>query len=109
MKSKTTTWLWVALVICVATTIMNASMGRIASALVALISIYGLCLLLFKHKKSGFQLMCGGYVLSFIVGTVMSISSGTGVLISVVMSLIGSSLIPVITALFLKGQWDQLN
>lgn len=109
MNKKTKIWLWVAIVISACTTILNLTYGRIPSVVIAIVSIVGLFILLFKEKKIGFQLVCVCYILSFIIGIVSGISEGTGVFASVIMSLIGSALIPGITALFLKGQWDRLH
>ena len=109
MKKSTKIWLWIALIICVATTIMNATMGRWPSVIVAAVAIIGLCLLLFKEMKSGFILMCCCYVVSFIIGVYGGITGDTNVAISIIMSFIGSALIPCITAIFLRGQWDRLK
>ena len=109
MKKSTKIWLWFALILCAATTVLNASFGRWPSVVIAVVSIIGLGLLLFRQKKSGFILMCICYVLSFLVGVVGGTSGGTSLAVSIAMSLIGSALVPVVTALFLRGQWDQLK
>ena len=108
MKKSTKIWLWVALVICIATTIMNASMGRTVSAVIAVVGIIGLCILLFTQRKFGFILMCCCYAVSCIYSIVGSIG-GANVLVSIIMSVVGSLLIPGITALFLRGQWKELK
>ncbi len=54
MRRSTKVWLWFALILCAATTVLNASYGRIPSVVVAIVSLIGLCLLLFKQKKQGF-------------------------------------------------------
>ena len=109
MKKGTKIWLWIALILCIATTALNAASGRILSVVIALGSIAGLCLLLFREKKMGFWLLCGCYVLSFVNGVVSGILGGTNIVATVVMSLIGSRLVPGITYLFLRGQMDQLK
>ena len=109
MKKSTKIWLWVALVICVATTIMNAFMGRTTAVIIAVVAIAGLAVLLFTERKIGFIVMCVCYTLSFISGVVNGASGETGVLVSVVMSFVGSIMIPGITALFLRGQWKNLK
>ena len=109
MKKSTKIWLWFALILCAATTVLNASYGRWPSVVIAVVSLVGLGLLLFRQKKFGFFLMCICYVLSFLVGVVGGASGGTSLAVSIAMSLIGSALVPVVTALFLRGQWDQLK
>ena len=108
MKKSTKIWLWVALIICIATTIMNASMGRTVSAVIAVVAIAGLCVLLFTQRKFGFTLMCVCYAISCIY-SIMGSLGGPNVLVSVIMSVVGSLLIPGITALFLRGQWKSLK
>ena len=49
MKKGTKIWLWIALILCIATTALNAASGRILSVVIALGSIAGLCLLLFRE------------------------------------------------------------
>ena len=109
MKKSTKIWLWIALVLCAATTALNASSGRYLSVVIALGGIAGLCLLLFREKKAGFYLLCGCYALAFLNGAVSGVLGGTGVVLSVVMSLIDSLLVPGITWLFLRSQLAQLK
>lgn len=109
MNKASKIWLVVALVLCVCTTAMNTMEGRLLSAGIAVVSIVCLCVLLFAQKKAGFYGMCICAVAFFLVGSVQSIQAGTGVLLSVVMSLIGSMLVPGITGLFIKSQWAQLK
>ena len=90
MKTSTKIWLWLSVVI---------APGGMA----------GLCLLLFREKKAGFWLLCGCYALAFLNGAVSGILGGTGAVVSIVMSLIGSLLVPGITWLFLRGQMDRLK
>ncbi len=107
MKRSSKIWLWFALVLCAATTVLNATQGRIPSVIIALVSLAGLAILLFAQKKAGYILMCC-YVLSFLVAVTGSLSSGN-LLASIVMSLIGSLLVPVITWLFIRRDWAQLR
>lgn len=109
MKKGAKVWLWIALVMSVCTTILNATESRWLSVGIAVAALVGLCLLLLKQKKMGFYLMCCCNTLSFIVGTSGSIQGGTDILISVLMSFIGSAMIPVITFLFIRSQWKTLE
>lgn len=52
--------------------------------------------------------MCGCYVLSFVIAVVGSLSSDA-LLLSIVMSFVGSILVPGITWLFLRRDWNQLQ
>lgn len=108
MKRSAKIWLWIALVLCAATTVLNATRGRIPSVVIALVSLVGLVILLFQQKKAGFILMCCCYVLSFVVAVTGSLSGGN-LLVSILMSLIGSLLVPGITWLFIRRDWDQLR
>lgn len=108
MKKSTKIWLWFALILCAATTIMNASFGRWPSVIVAVVSLVGLCMVLFAQKKAGYILMCCCYVVSFLVAVIGSLGQ-PGLLVSIIMSLIGSLLVPVITWLFLRRDWDTLK
>ena len=108
MKRSAKIWLWVALALCAATTVLNLTEGRIPSVVIALVSLVGLAVLLFAQKKAGFILMCCCYVLSFLVAVSGNLSAGNPVVI-LVMSLIGSLLVPVITWLFIRSDWKQLG
>lgn len=108
MKRSTKIWLWFALVLCAAVTVLNACYGRIPSVIISLVSLVGLGLLLFRQQKFGYFLMCGCYVLSFVVAVLGSLSSGN-LLVSIIMSIIGSLLVPVITWLFIRRDWAQLH
>ena len=101
MKTSTKIWLWFALVLCAATTVMNACFGRWPSVIVAIVSLAGLCMVLFAKKKAGFTLMCCCCVVSFFVAVLGSLGQ-PGLLVSILMSLVGSLLVPVITWLFLR-------
>ena len=108
MKRSAKIWLWVALVLCAATTVLNLTEGRIPSVVIALVSLVGLAVLLFAQKKAAYILMCCCYVLSFLVAVSGNLSAGNPVVI-LVMSLIGSLLVPVITWLFIRSDWKQLG
>ena len=58
MNKASKIWLWVALVLCVCTTGLNLSEGRWLSVGIAVVSIIGLCILLFGQRKAGFIIMC---------------------------------------------------
>lgn len=108
MKKATKIWLWVALVLCVCTTGLNLSEGRWLSVAIAVVSILGLCAVLFARRKLGFIVMCVCAVGSFVVGASQNMAD-LGPALAIGMSLIGSALVPVITGLFLKGDWAQLQ
>ena len=107
MSKASKIWLWIALVMCVCTTGLNLSEGRWLSVGIAVISIIGLCILLFGQRKVGFVIMCVCAVGSFVVGASQNFAELGAV--SILMSLIGSALVPVITGLFIKSQWSQLQ
>lgn len=107
MKKASKIWLWIALVLCVCTTCLNLSEGRWLSVAIAVVSIAGLCLLLFRQQKLGFLIMCVCALGSFVVGSVQNFADLGAV--SILMSFIGSALVPGITGLFIKSQWNELN
>ena len=109
MNKKTKIWLWIALILSIATTALNASYGRWLSVIIALGALVGLCVLLFTGRKWGFVAMCAFYVLSFVNGIYQGVTGGSQLFIAIVMSVIGSALIPGITALFLRGDWKKLK
>ena len=108
MKKATKIWLWFALVLCVCTTALNLSEGRWLSVAIAVVSIAGLCALLFAQRKVGYLVMCVCAVGSFLVGAAQNIQL-LGAPTAILMSLIGAALVPGITGLFLKSQWQQLR
>lgn len=108
MKNATKIWLWIALVLCVCTTGLNLSQRRWLSVAIALVSIVGLCAVLFAQRKLGYWVMCICAVASFAVGASQNMAQ-LGALTAIGMSLIGSALVPVITGLFLKGDWNTLR
>ena len=107
MKKPAKIWLWIALVLCVCTTGLNLSEGRWLSVAIAVVSIIGLCALLFARRRAGYIVMCLCAVGSFVVGASQNFAQ-LGAM-SILMSLIGSALVPVITGLFIKSQWSQLQ
>lgn len=109
MTKGTKIWLWFALVLSTATTILNGFSGRVLSVIIALAALGGLCILLFTQKKWGFLLMCVCYVLSFGNGVYQGIAGESGLATAVVMSFIGSALIPGITYGFLRKSWEKLK
>lgn len=108
MKTATKIWLWVALVLCVCTTGLNLSEGRWLSVAIAVVSILGLCALLFAQRKAGYLVMYVCAVGSLIVGVTQNMAQ-LGLGMALVMSLIGSALVPGITGLFIKSQWNELK
>ena len=109
MTKGTKIWLWFALVLGLATTGINASYGRWISVAISLAAMAGLAVLLFHKRKAGYVFMCGCYVLSFVSGVMQGVTGGTGLIVSVVMSLIGSMVIPGITWLVIRKKWEFLN
>lgn len=109
MTKGTKIWLWFALVLSVGTTILNGVSGRWISVVIAVAALCGLCILLFTQKKWGFTLLCACYVLAFINGVFQGISGKSGLVAAIVMSFIGSALIPVVTYLCLRRNWDELK
>lgn len=109
MSQAAKIWLWIALVLCIGTTIINATSGRIPSVILAIGGIVGLAILLFAQKKIGFYILCGFYAISLFVGIFEGVTSGTDVVMSIVMSVIGSLLVPGITYLVLRKQFSSLK
>lgn len=102
MRKSAKIWLVIAILLCACVTVLNFTEGRIPSVILALVEIAALVILLVKEKKAGFWLLCGCYLLSFLTGVMGGITGGTGILLSVGASAIGSVLIPGITWLFLR-------
>lgn len=109
MRKSAKIWLVIAILLCACVTVLNFTEGRIPSVILALVEIAALVVLLVKEKKAGFWLLCGCYLLSFltgviggITGVIGGITGGTGILLSVGASAIGSVLIPGITWMFLR-------
>lgn len=98
MRKSAKIWLVIAILLCACVTVLNFTEGRIPSVILALVEIAALVILLVKEKKAGFWLLCGCYLLSFLTGVI----GGTGILLSVGASAIGSVLIPGITWMFLR-------
>ena len=101
MRKSAKIWLVIAILLCACVTVLNFTEGRIPSVILALAEIAALVILLVKEKKAGFWLLCGCYLLSFLTGVIGGIT-GTGILLSVGASALGSVLIPGITWLFLR-------
>ena len=102
MRKSAKIWLVIAILLCACVTVLNFTEGRIPSVILALVEIAALVVLLVKEKKAGFWLLCGCYLLSFLPGVIGGITGGTGILLSVGASAIGSVLIPGITWMFLR-------
>ena len=109
MTKGTKIWLWCALALSAATTVLNASSGRWPSVAIAIAALAGLCVLLFTGRKWGFFLMCVCYVLAFAVGVYEGVTGDANAGVSILMSFIGSALIPVVTYLFLRKGWKELK
>ena len=109
MSKSLRIWLIFALVLCALTTLMNALLGRYLSAAIAVGSIASLCVLLFAHRRGAFYALCAFSALSFLVGVYQGIAEGTGILLSLGASLVGSALVPLVTFLFLRRQPENLK
>lgn len=109
MRKSAKIWLVLAILLCACVTVLNFTQGRIPSVILALVEIVALIVLLVKEKKAGFWLLCGCYLLSFLTGVIDGITGGTGILLSVGASAIGSVLIPGLTWLFLRKDLPNLR
>lgn len=110
MKKGTKIWLWLAFIMSISTIGLNVYHGRWPSVMTAIVALIGLTIVLFKAMKIGFYLMAGAYLIAFIVGSYSGIiSSGLSPMIAVGGSLIGSVIVPGITYLFLRSEWQVLN
>lgn len=97
------------MILSICTTTLNGMEGRWLSVEIAIVALIGLCLLLFKQMRLGYCIMCGCNLLAFIVGAYQGIQGGTDMFLSVLMSFIGSALIPVVTFFFIFHQWKELK
>lgn len=102
MEKKTTIWTICAIILCVFTTTINISESRWISVALAIVGIIGLIYLLVKKDIKGFYLTCICYVLSFLHSAIGSLGT-PNVMIYIVMSAIGSMIIPGITWLFVSN------
>lgn len=104
-------WLWIALVLCLLTTILNFSEGRIISVIIAIASLMGLILLLFKERKAGFYIMCICNAISclYSIATSASLVEGTYFVVYVVMSIVGAMIVPLITFFMIRKSFVNLQ
>lgn len=102
MEKKTTIWLICAIILCVFTTALNFSEARWISVALAVVGIIGLVYLLVKKDIKGFYLTCICYLLSFLHSAINSIGTPNA-MIYIIMSLIGSMIVPGITWLFVRN------
>ena len=109
MRKAAKVWLWCALALSAATALLNASSGRMLSVVIALAALTGLCILLFTERKAGYLFMCVCYLCSFINGVSSGFTANTNPAAAIIMSFIGSALIPVITYFFLRKDWQNLK
>lgn len=77
MRKAAKIWLWCALALSVATTLLNAFSGRMLSVVIALAALAGLCILLFTERKAGYLFMCVCYLCSFINGLISGFTTDT--------------------------------
>lgn len=99
-------WLWFALALRAFTTTVNLFSGRYLTVALAAGTVIGLCMMLFAQKKQGFYLLCICYVAAFASGIQEGLANPETLVVSIVMSLIGSAFIPLVTWLFLRKNQD---
>lgn len=101
MEKKTRIWIICAIILSAFTTVINISEARWISVILAIVGIGSLAYLFVKQDKKGFYIMCACYLLSFLYSAINSLGNAN-VVIYIIMSLIGSSIIPGITWLFVS-------
>ena len=106
MKTGLKVWLWFVFVVqilsCISVVIAIAVnpifiVSLIASALI----IIGCALLLFKTMKLGYFMMCGGAVVNLIVNLIFKTN--------IIIALLGLILMPLITYLLMKDDWNNFK
>ncbi len=99
-------WLWIVLVLnaisCVTLIplLLVVPVAAAISIVLELVLIVGVVMLLFKRKKIGFYMLCACALLTMI----SNIIAGTGIIRAVASSV----LLPVITFLVIRDQWNDL-
>lgn len=99
-------WLWIILVLNVIgifTSVTAALLVPILwlSVVLGVLIIAGVFLLLFKQRKMGYYLICGAAALSLVYNVAMGVN--------IISAIISAVLMPLITWLFLKNNWDSFQ
>ena len=63
--------------------------------------IAGIALLLFSQKKIGYFMCCGCAAIAFIINIFLGVN--------LILAIVSAVLMPTITFLFLKNQWNELK
>lgn len=108
MNRATRIWMVFAIVLCSAVAVMNAFSGRVESAVVAAVAIMLMVVLLATQKKAVFYGIIACYVVSFLISISHTIGQ-PGMAVGIVMSVVGSALVPAITGAFLSRTWGDLK
>lgn len=107
LNSGTKVWLWIVLVINVLSFVRSIptyiSFGGILylSMILQLALIAGIALLLFAQKKIGFFLCCACALVAFILNVILGVN--------IIVAIVSAVVMPTITFLFLKNQWNELR
>lgn len=101
-------WLWFVFIVnalvclsAIGTAVTLSPKIGIFTAAAEVLILIGVGLLLFKQKKVGFYIICAVVVVNLVVNIVL----GVGIIRSVISAVI----MPLITFLCLKSQWDELG
>lgn len=108
MNKATRICLVFAIVLCSAVAVMNAFSGRIESSIVAAAAIVFMVVLLATQRKVAYYGIITCYVVSFLISVSHTIGQ-PGMAVGIVMSVIGSALVPTIIGGFLSRTWDELK
>ncbi len=100
-------WLWIVFVINVISLIgaipTTIAFGGLLwlTLILEVVIVASIALLLFKQQKLGFFLVCGCAVVAFIINVIL----GT----NIIYALISAVVMPTVTFLLLKSQWNELR
>lgn len=107
MKTGLKVWLWIIFVlkIIVATfgvfSILGSPLSGILTVACAVVFAIGVGIMLFKQQKLGFYLLCGSQAVMLVGDIVVGAN--------IVIAIIGALVLPLITWLLLKGDWDSFK
>lgn len=106
MSTGLKVWLWIVLVlnaITVVTTVLGALLNPLlfVSAIGTALIIVGVCMILFKQKKLGLYIICGMEAISLVFNII-----GGG---NIIISIISAVLMPGITYLLMKSNWESFS
>lgn len=108
MDKATRIWMVFAIVLCSAVAVMNAFSGRIESTAVAAVAIVLMIVLLATQRKIAFYGIIACYAVSFLISVSHAVGQ-PGMAVGIVMSVVGSALVPAITGAFLSRTWGDLK